>query len=32
MVKATYDKRLTALLVIDPYSDFISQGSKVWIA
>ena len=28
--KATYDKQLTALLVIDPYNDFISEGGKVW--
>ncbi|HKA43944.1 MAG TPA: isochorismatase family cysteine hydrolase [Burkholderiales bacterium] len=26
----TYDKLLTALLVIDPYNDFISEGGKVW--
>jgi ureidoacrylate peracid hydrolase len=26
----TYDKPLTALLVIDPYNDFISEGGKVW--
>ena len=26
----TYDKHLTALLVIDPYNDFISEGGKVW--
>jgi len=26
----TYDRKLTALLVIDPYSDFISEGGKVW--
>jgi nicotinamidase-related amidase len=25
-----YDKRLTAVLVIDPYNDFISEGGKVW--
>ena len=25
-----YDKQLTALLVIDPYNDFISEGGKVW--
>jgi nicotinamidase-related amidase len=24
------DKNLTALLVIDPYNDFISEGGKVW--
>jgi ureidoacrylate peracid hydrolase len=26
----TYDKGITALLVIDPYNDFISEGGKVW--
>jgi nicotinamidase-related amidase len=26
----TYDKQLTALLVIDPYNDFISEGGRVW--
>jgi ureidoacrylate peracid hydrolase len=26
----TYDKHLSALLVIDPYNDFISEGGKVW--
>jgi len=25
-----YDKDSTALLVIDPYNDFISEGGKVW--
>jgi ureidoacrylate peracid hydrolase len=30
MKKVTYDKQLTALLVIDPYNDFISEGGKVW--
>jgi len=26
----TFDKRMTALLVIDPYNDFISEGGKLW--
>jgi ureidoacrylate peracid hydrolase len=26
----TYEKDVTALLVIDPYNDFISEGGKVW--
>ena len=26
----TYEKEVTALLVIDPYNDFISEGGKVW--
>ena len=30
MGKLIYDKRVTALLVIDPYNDFISEGGKVW--
>jgi ureidoacrylate peracid hydrolase len=30
MAKLTYDKQLTALLVIDPYNDFISEGGKIW--
>ena len=30
MTNVTYDKQLTALLVIDPYNDFIAEGGKVW--
>ncbi len=30
MAEVTYDKEITALLVIDPYNDFISEGGKVW--
>jgi len=30
MVNLTYDKEITALLVIDPYNDFISEGGKIW--
>jgi nicotinamidase-related amidase len=30
MTKPTYDKKITALLVIDPYNDFISEGGKIW--
>ena len=30
MAKVTYNKELTALLVIDPYNDFISEGGKIW--
>jgi nicotinamidase-related amidase len=26
----SFDKEITALLVIDPYNDFISEGGKVW--
>ena len=28
MEKVKYDKEVTALLVIDPYNDFISEGGK----
>jgi ureidoacrylate peracid hydrolase len=24
------DKQVTALIVIDPYNDFISEGGKIW--
>jgi nicotinamidase-related amidase len=30
MATITYDKQLTALLVVDPYNDFISEGGKIW--
>src|SRR5262245_53248555 len=30
MAKVTYDNELTALLMIDPYNDFISEGGKLW--
>jgi nicotinamidase-related amidase len=30
MANMTYDKEISALLVIDPYNDFISEGGKVW--
>jgi len=30
MAKLAYEKPLAALLVIDPYNDFISAGGKVW--
>ena len=26
----TYDKDVTALLMIDPYNDVISEGGKIW--
>jgi ureidoacrylate peracid hydrolase len=29
MTRHTYDKEITALLVIDPYNDFISEGGKL---
>jgi ureidoacrylate peracid hydrolase len=30
MVNVTYDTPRTALLVIDPYNDFMSEGGKLW--
>jgi nicotinamidase-related amidase len=30
MANLKYDKEITALLVIDPYNDFISEGGKLW--
>ena len=30
MATITYEKQITALLVIDPYNDFISEGGKIW--
>ncbi|PWT87056.1 MAG: isochorismatase, partial [Proteobacteria bacterium] len=30
MTRQTYEKDITALLVIDPYNDFISEGGKIW--
>ena len=30
MDAVTYDREITALLVIDPYNDFISEGGKIW--
>src|SRR5215813_4854060 len=30
MAKLAYDDYVTALLVIDPYNDFISEGGKLW--
>jgi nicotinamidase-related amidase len=30
MNNPTSDKGITALLVIDPYNDFISEGGKIW--
>ena len=30
MAHVTYNKQRTALLVIDPYNDFMSEGGKVW--
>ena len=30
MVSLKFEKEITALLVIDPYNDFISEGGKFW--
>ena len=30
MTTPTYEKSITALLVVDPYNDFISEGGKIW--
>jgi ureidoacrylate peracid hydrolase len=30
MTALTYDRKITGLLVIDPYNDFISEGGKAW--
>jgi nicotinamidase-related amidase len=30
MKKVTYENESTALLVIDPYNDFVSEGGKLW--
>ena len=30
MTTPTYEKSITALLVVDPYNDFISEGGKMW--
>jgi len=30
MADLKFDKEITALLIIDPYNDFISEGGKVW--
>ena len=30
MTSLSYDTTVTALLVVDPYNDFISEGGKIW--
>jgi len=30
MAELKFDKEITALLIIDPYNDFISEGGKIW--
>lgn len=31
MANLKFDKESTALLVIDPYNDFISESGKIWV-
>jgi len=30
MAELKFEKEITALLTIDPYNDFISEGGKIW--
>jgi len=30
MATLTFERELTALLLVDPYNDFISEGGKIW--
>jgi len=30
MTRPVYARELTALLIVDPYNDFISEGGKIW--
>jgi len=30
MATLTHDNKITALVVVDPYNDFISEGCKIW--
>lgn len=30
MANLNFDKKITALVVVDPYNDFISEGGKIW--
>ena len=31
MTTETYDTHHTALLIVDPYNDFLSEGGKLWL-
>ena len=31
MAELKFVKEITALLVIDPYNDFIAEGGKLWV-
>ena len=30
MTTLTYDPKITAILLVDPYNDFLSEGGKLW--
>jgi hypothetical protein len=30
MTTLTYDPKITAVLLVDPYNDFLSEGGKLW--
>jgi ureidoacrylate peracid hydrolase len=30
MAEVSYERAITAVLVVDPYNDFISEGGKIW--
>src|SRR5262252_10956366 len=30
MATLTFEKEITALVLVDPYNDFISEGGKIW--
>jgi nicotinamidase-related amidase len=30
MTTPTYDPKITAILLVDPYNDFLSEGGKLW--
>ena len=30
MAEVRYERDITALLMVDPYNDFISEGGKIW--
>jgi nicotinamidase-related amidase len=30
MTTPTYDPKMTAVLLVDPYNDFLSEGGKLW--
>lgn len=30
MTPPNYDPNITAILLVDPYNDFLSEGGKLW--